>query len=42
MTVDDRAYAATSGSWVRMPAKCRHSIAARTPLVMALYLLPAG
>lgn len=42
VTVDGNAYAATPGAWVRMPAKCRHSITARTPLVMALYLLPAG
>ncbi|MEW5989716.1 MAG: cupin domain-containing protein [Chloroflexota bacterium] len=30
------------GTWVRMPRHCRHSITARTPLVMALYLLPVG
>jgi len=34
-------HAARPGTWVRMPADCRHSITARTPLVMALYLLPA-
>jgi quercetin dioxygenase-like cupin family protein len=40
LTVGGDAYAARPGTWVRMPASCRHSIAARTPLVMALYLLP--
>jgi hypothetical protein len=25
-----------------MPANCRHGITARTPLVMALYLLPTA
>ena len=29
------------GSWFRMPAGMAHSIRARTPLRMALYLLPA-
>ncbi len=28
------------GTWVRMPPDLRHGIVARTPLVMALYLLP--
>jgi quercetin dioxygenase-like cupin family protein len=28
------------GTWVRMPADTRHSVVARTALVMALYLLP--
>lgn len=40
LTVGDAAHAARPGTWVRMPANCRHSLAARTPLVMALYLLP--
>jgi quercetin dioxygenase-like cupin family protein len=31
-----------AGSWFRMPAGMAHSIRARTPLRMALYLLPAG
>jgi quercetin dioxygenase-like cupin family protein len=35
-------HSARPGTWVRMPPDCRHSITARTPLVMALYLLPAG
>jgi quercetin dioxygenase-like cupin family protein len=33
-------YALNPGSWIRMPARMRHSIRARTPLRMALYLLP--
>ena len=40
LTVGGAAYAGRPGTWVRMPANCRHSLAARTPLVMALYLLP--
>jgi quercetin dioxygenase-like cupin family protein len=35
-------HSARPGTWVRMAPDCRHSITARTPLVMALYLLPAG
>lgn len=30
------------GTWFRMPARMAHSIRARTPLRLALYLLPAG
>jgi quercetin dioxygenase-like cupin family protein len=30
------------GTWFRMPARMPHSIRARTPLRMALYLLPPG
>jgi quercetin dioxygenase-like cupin family protein len=40
LTVDSQAHAARSGTWVRMPAHCRHSVIARSALVMALYLLP--
>ncbi len=40
LTVDGEPHPARPGTWVRMPPDCRHSIAARTPLVMALYLLP--
>ena len=42
LTLDGAAHEAQPGTWVRMPAKCRHGITARTPLVMALYLLPAA
>jgi len=31
-----------AGSWFRMPAGMPHSIRARTPLRLALYLLPAA
>jgi quercetin dioxygenase-like cupin family protein len=31
-----------AGAWFRMPARMAHSIRARTPLRLALYLLPAG
>lgn len=41
LTVDGAAHAARPGTWVRMPSHCRHSLVPRTPLVMALYLLPA-
>ena len=41
LTVVGDAHPARPGTWVRMPPDCRHSIAARTPLVIALYLLPA-
>jgi quercetin dioxygenase-like cupin family protein len=40
LKVGGEAHAARPGTWVRMPADCRHSLAARTPMVMALYLLP--
>ncbi len=40
LTAGDDEWAATPGAWLRMPAKTRHSLVARTPLVMALYLLP--
>jgi quercetin dioxygenase-like cupin family protein len=32
----------SAGTWFRMPAGMPHSIRARTPLRVALYLLPAG
>ncbi len=30
------------GAWLRMPPRTAHAIRARSPLVFALYLLPAG
>ena len=39
LTVGGDAYEAGPGTWVRMPPELKHSIVARTPLVMALYLL---
>ena len=41
ITVGDERVAGGPNTWIRMPAGTRHSIAARTGLVMALYLLPA-
>jgi quercetin dioxygenase-like cupin family protein len=41
LTVGDEALEAGPGTWVRMAPGVRHAITARTPLVMALYLLTA-
>ena len=35
-------FPARPGTWVRMPPDTRHSLLARSPMVMALYLLPAS
>lgn len=35
-------HALVPGTWFRMPARMPHSIRARTPLRLALYLLPAA
>lgn len=40
LTAGERAVDARPGTWLRMPAGTRHAVVARTPLVMALYLLP--
>jgi Cupin domain. len=40
LTVGADAYDAVPGTWVRMAQDTRHSVVARTGLVMALYLLP--
>jgi quercetin dioxygenase-like cupin family protein len=40
VTLGDERLAARAGSWMQMPARLPHSIQARTPVVMALYLLP--
>ena len=40
LTVGDDAYSARPGTWVRMAAEVKHSLVARTPMQMALYLLP--
>jgi quercetin dioxygenase-like cupin family protein len=42
LVVDSDHYRASAGSWLRMAAGTAHAITARTDLVMALYLLPAG
>ena len=39
LTAGEDVYAAVPGTWLRMAASTRHSVNARTPLVMALYLL---
>ena len=40
LTVGGDAYRARPGTWVRMAADVKHSLAAQTPMQMALYLLP--
>jgi quercetin dioxygenase-like cupin family protein len=40
LTVAGDRYPAGPGTWVRMAADTPHSLVARSPLVMALYLLP--
>ena len=40
LTVDAAPHRAVPGTWVRMPADTRHSVVARSALVLALYLLP--
>ena len=40
ITAGAEPFAAGPGTWIRMPADTRHSVIARTGLVMALYLLP--
>lgn len=41
IVLDGDRHPAGAGAWARMPARLPHEIRARTPLVMALYLLPA-
>jgi quercetin dioxygenase-like cupin family protein len=41
LTADGDAYPARPGTWLRMAPNTRHSLEARTPMLMALYLLPA-
>jgi quercetin dioxygenase-like cupin family protein len=40
LAVGTDAHRAIPGTWLRMAADTRHSVLARTALVMALYLLP--
>ena len=40
VTVGDLKVDGRPGTWIRMPARMLHGIVARTPLRMALYLLP--
>ena len=39
LTLDDDAMVAKSGTWVHMPKGMRHSIQAKTPVVMLLLLM---
>ena len=40
LTVGGDAYPARPGAWLRMASDVKHSLVAKTPLQMALYLLP--
>ena len=40
LTAGTEAHRAGAGAWLRMPAGTPHSVHARTPVAMALYLLP--
>lgn len=40
VTLDGERLEARSGSWMRMSARLPHALLARTPVIMALYLLP--
>jgi quercetin dioxygenase-like cupin family protein len=40
LTVGGDAYPARAGTWLRMAPEVKHSLVARTPMRMALYLLP--
>jgi quercetin dioxygenase-like cupin family protein len=41
LIVGGDAYPARPGTWLRMASEVKHSLAARTPMQMALYLLPS-
>jgi quercetin dioxygenase-like cupin family protein len=40
LTADGDVYPAQPGAWLRMKPEVKHSLVARTPMRMALYLLP--
>lgn len=40
LTVGGDAHPARPGTWLRMAPEVKHSLVARTPMQMALYLLP--
>lgn len=42
LTVDGDGHELRAGAWLSMPARTRHAIVARSGLVFALYLMPAG
>ncbi len=41
-SVDGEERAVTPGAWLRMPARTRHALIAKTALTFALYLLPGA
>jgi quercetin dioxygenase-like cupin family protein len=42
LTLGQDRMAAQAGTWVHMPPNLSHSIVARTPVVMLLFLIPSG
>ncbi len=42
LTLGDERLEARAGTWVQMPAELKHSIRAKTPVVMLLLLLKSG
>lgn len=42
VTLGDDRLDAGPGAWARLPARLPHAILARTPLILALYLLPVA
>jgi len=42
LTIGGDAHPARPGTWLRMAPEVKHSLIARTPMQMALYLLPGG
>jgi quercetin dioxygenase-like cupin family protein len=42
LTLGDDTVEAAAGAWVHMPARLRHSVYAKTPLIMLLLLLRKG
>lgn len=42
VTLGDERFEARPGSWMQMATRLPHALLARTPVVMALYLLPAS
>jgi quercetin dioxygenase-like cupin family protein len=42
VTLGEETAAASAGTWIHMPAALKHSVVAKTPLVMLLLLLKNG
>ncbi len=42
LTLGDDSMEAQAGAWVRMPSGLRHSVQAKTPVVMLLLMLPSA